>query len=209
MPLTEAQLEQLSAFADGDLNEDEAEEVQAWLSRDPAAQQALEDLQSTHDALPVSELPHDRIWATIQKELSGTDETKQPPRRQRVVAIALVAGLAAALLISLQWQPASTPTESVAALPALDEAHAAYARAIDQLSAQTLKEQDKLPDAARRELVESIAAVDRALTIAKAAQKTAPKDPMAHESMLALYEEKVRVLNAALSAAALSKDVTP
>ncbi|MDB6022075.1 MAG: putative transrane anti-sigma factor [Pedosphaera sp.] len=74
----------LQAFLDGELSEQDAAEVQAWLAREAGAQALLAEMQNTCAALAGHEsecrLPESRefFWSKIQREIERQEQAGQP-----------------------------------------------------------------------------------------------------------------------------------
>ncbi|MCA9241535.1 MAG: zf-HC2 domain-containing protein, partial [Planctomycetales bacterium] len=73
-------LELLSAYVDGEVSPTERAEVEALLSKDPAARLALEEFQSLHDTL--QSVPHEQAPSGLQKAV--LEATRQPGAGGRV-----------------------------------------------------------------------------------------------------------------------------
>jgi len=77
----------LQAYLDGELPEQEAAEVNAWLGRDPEAQLLLAELQNTNAALfghdAGVKLPESRefFWSRIERDIQRQEKLAEPIKR--------------------------------------------------------------------------------------------------------------------------------
>jgi hypothetical protein len=203
--------ETLSAYLDGDLPEGDRAAVAAALATDPELAARVEELATlkalAREARPAP-LRRD-LWPEIRAAVQARgpwwavawDALQRPALAWSgtaaacaVMVVVLVAGL----------QPPPPPGPVVVAAPAESElaaARAAYLAAIQRLAQTAAAEAARLPPEAQEKLRASLAQVDAAITECERALAVAPLDPVGQESLLALYDEKIRVLRAAVRAA--------
>ena len=91
--MTEEQQLKLQAFLDGELPEEDANEVAAWLARDAEATDLLAELRNTRKALadyePALKLPESRefYWSKIQREIQRLEPIQAPAKSASVSAL--------------------------------------------------------------------------------------------------------------------------
>lgn len=192
-------IEMLSAYVDGDLSPEETAAIERELETSAELRAELDALREMK-ALAKEDLatPPD-LWPAISREVAPPKKRFRPPRwAYPVAAVAVAAALALFFL-----RPPPAPVETPQLGDRLAAARTAYMQAIGDLAKESEAATEKLPPESRQKLAESLFAVDEAIRETEAALKTAPNDPFGHETLLSLYEEKVRVLNAAIEASRL------
>lgn len=207
---TITRLERLSAYVDGDLDADDAADVERLLRESEEARTEVDELRRMKAvARDSTEGPRTDLWPAIVEELQREPIAANDSGRRTLLTITAIA---AALLLAFYLGRSQTPEPAVANVaPAplseqLAGARAAYGAAIDRLLEESEQAAERLSPETRAQLAQSLATVDRAIRETEAAMKAAPEDPFGHETLLALYEEKVRILDATITTAELTKD---
>ncbi|GEM_PF-2144880 len=195
--------EALSALMDGDLDEPERAGVDAHISQCANCQLVLRELKELH-ALAVEDAlvkPAVDLWPNIAPHLPGQRWTWRNLLQLRVV---FVGGLAAALvLLVLAVRPGSTVKQAPSRkdyTAQLSQARAQYLDAIENLATHANTAMTQLPEDDRKNLAESLALVDAAIGECEKTMQKAPLDVDGNQMLLALYEEKIRVLEVAVDA---------
>jgi anti-sigma factor RsiW len=91
--MTEELQLKLQAFLDGELPEDDAREVAAWVAQDAEATELLAELRNTRKALadfePELKLPESRefYWSKIQREIQRLEPVHTPKKPLSVFAL--------------------------------------------------------------------------------------------------------------------------
>lgn len=197
-----ARLEALSAYVDGDLEGEALRRVEALLESSPSARAEVEEL-SRMKALAAEPTPGPSrdLWPDIAAELAAS----RPANDDRPWRWLAVGAIAVAMIAFFVVRGIEAPPAKPTLFTQLADARGAYAKAIDRLAEESQVAAEKLPDDARRQLVASLAQVDRAIRDAEVAMAQAPEDPFGHEALLTLYSEKVRILEAVIAAAELEE----
>ncbi len=200
-----ARLEVLSAYVDGDLEGEALAEVEALLASSEAARAQVEELRDLKAlAAETSTGPSRDLWPAIAAELEASKPANDDARPWRWWFVGAAAAVIAFVALRTPAPPPAKPTLSAQ----LADARAAYAAAIDRMAEESDAAVAKLPEDVRQQLVVSLAQVDRAIREAEAAMSQAPEDPFGHEALLALYSEKVRILEAVIAAAELKEEAS-
>ncbi|MEO1480596.1 MAG: hypothetical protein AAFU77_00720 [Myxococcota bacterium] len=195
--------EELSAFLDGDLSEEDRARVSDALSVDPDAEGRMEGIRGMRDALGVGvfEGPSRDLWAEIEAQVRRP-RWWQLPRVQFAFALGAVA--AAALVLVAVTGPA--PNAGVGTLAQnddalveraqgeIDAAKKAYLSAIQILEQRAERYVDALPDEQRMKLRTSLFEVEQAIARVETVLHDHPNDSSAHTTLVALYDQKMRVL---------------
>ena len=91
--MTEEQQLKLQAFLDGELPEKDAQEMAAWVARDPEATDLLAELRNTREALadcePALKLPESRefYWSKIQREIQRLEPVQAPAKPASILTL--------------------------------------------------------------------------------------------------------------------------
>lgn len=207
-PNTRIPDEQLSAYVDGDLAPDERAEVEAALARSPELSERRRELETIRSlAGQLTEASPSRdLWPGIRQAVF------RPPwwvrardaahswltgRGPLQVGLGLAAGVA--LVWGLNLGPTErAPVELAGAPTSVRAARASYRAAIAELAARAETRAEQLTPEARAALEHSLAVVDEAIARAEQALSGAPGDALAHRMVLDLYDQKLRVLQAAI-----------
>lgn len=219
--MSEQELERLSAYLDGDLEATEREQVSAWLAQSEAAREALASLRALKSMIAGPVKAPDQ-WGAIRAELPPS--VQQTARWQRAVRGPLLPwALAGVLALVLVWivrprAPEVAPvapierierierTEQIEPVAQVDAAREVYLKAIEALSAQTRASASALPPEVWAQVQQNLQQIDASIQACERLLKEAPDQ--GQSLLLALYDEKVRVLRAALSAAKMSQEAT-
>jgi len=128
--MTEEQQLKLQSFLDGELPDQEAREVAAWVARDADATALLGELRNTRRALanfePALKLPESRefFWSKIERELQRLEPASSAPSRPASLRMLLrrllvpVAGVAVVLVVVIgglrsgMWKPSWRGSEA-------------------------------------------------------------------------------------------------
>ena len=128
--MTEEQQLKLQSFLDGELPDQEAREVAAWVARDADATALLGELRNTRRALanfePALKLPESRefFWSKIERELQRLEPSSSAPSRPASLRMLLrrllvpVAGVAVVLVVVIgglrsgMWKPSWRGSEA-------------------------------------------------------------------------------------------------
>ncbi len=204
------QLELLSAYVDGDLEGEELAEAEALLERSASARAAVEELEQMKViAAEPSVTPARDLWPDIAAELAKSTPANDDPRSPVLRIVVGALAVAAAVAVFAVVQPSEPPPP---ASPTLDtqlaSARGAYAAAIDRLTDASEEATARLQPETRRQLAVSLEQVDRSIREVERALREAPEDPYGHETLLALYGEKVRILRAVIAAAEIEEDAS-
>ncbi|MEQ8273691.1 MAG: hypothetical protein RMA76_07720 [Deltaproteobacteria bacterium] len=202
------QLELLSAYVDGDLEGDALAEAEALLERSASARAAVEELEQMKAvAAEPSVTPSRDLWPDIAAELTKSAPANDDPRSPVLRVVIGALAVAAAVAVFAVVQPAEPPPR-----PTLDaqlaSARGAYVAAIDRLTDASEEATARLTPETRRQLAASLEQVDRSIRDVERALQEAPEDPYGHETLLALYGEKVRILRAVIAAAEIEEDAS-
>ena len=195
--------ETLSALMDGDLDGAWRAGVDAHVSQCAACQLVLRELKEIR-ALAVEESlvqPAVDLWPGIAPHLPAQRWTWRSLLQGRLV---FAGGLAAALvLLVLVVGPRPTVEKAPSRkdyTAQLSQARAQYLDAIENLATQANTAMTQLPQDDRKKLTESLALVDAAIGECEKTMQKAPLDVDGNQMLLALYEEKIRVLEVAVDA---------
>lgn len=100
----------LQAFLDGELPENEAREVSAWLAQDEEATALLKELRNTRQAIKNTEagvrLPESRefYWSKIQREIDRSErapvQVRRPSLFERLRRVLVPAGAFAIVIVA-------------------------------------------------------------------------------------------------------------
>ncbi len=195
--------ETLSALMDGDLDEAQRAGVEAHVSQCAACQLVVREFTEIHALAAADALakPAVDLWPNIAQHLPTERWTWRNLLQGRLV---FVGGLAAALVFLVL---AVRPRPTVEQRPArkdytaqLSQARAQYLDAIENLAAHANTAMTQLPQDDRKKLAESLALVDAAIGECEKTMQKAPLDVDGNQMLLALYEEKIRVLEVAVDA---------
>ncbi|MEL6543606.1 MAG: zf-HC2 domain-containing protein [Myxococcota bacterium] len=203
--------EKLSAYLDGDLNDAECAEVDAALAADPTLATRLSELEELREALTGSSLlgPGRDLWAAIEEEVKR-------PRWWELnwVRITLPLSVAAAAALALVlWTPApeapkndvlaeaSDTEEMRKARAGIEEARGLYLSAIRVLEERADRFTASLPEEERLKLKTSLFEVDQAIARVEGVLHAHPDDVSANTTLVALYDQKVRVLKSTVEVA--------
>jgi anti-sigma factor RsiW len=200
--------EALSAWVEGDLSAAERARVEAHLDGCASCRAELEALRRTillsaelGDAPPARDL-----WPAIDRALDRPEGWLSrlfgAGGASAIVPWAIAGALAAAWVVVLLRSPsAPSPSSRAAGEPAgVVEARKAYASAIARLELAARGSEAALPDEVRRRLARNLAEVDRAIGECEALLLVHPDDVDGQQLLLAMYDEKVRVLDAVIEA---------
>lgn len=189
--MVDVNAEQLSAYADGDLSQAERLEFEKELEARVELRQELDELHALKALARSFELapPARDLWPQIREQIEAPPWYRQVLRWAPALgAAALAAGLAVAMV--------PRPKDPSGERPNVSAARAAYEAAIDDVTDRSLAQTEKLPEATRVALLDSLRQVDEAIAKAEMAIRDAPNDMFAHTMLLSLYDEKLRVLQA-------------
>ncbi len=213
--MSEQELERLSAYLDGDLEASEHAQVTAWLAQSEAAAEALASMRALKSMIARPVKAPDQ-WSAIRAELPPP--VQQTARWQRAVRGPLLPwALAGGLALVLIWivRPKApevvpvapiVPIERIEPVAQVDAAREVYLKAIEALSAQTRASASALPPEVWAQVQQNLQQIDASIQACERLLKDAPDQ--GQSLLLALYDEKVRVLRAALSAAKMSQEAT-
>ncbi|MCC7382424.1 MAG: zf-HC2 domain-containing protein [Deltaproteobacteria bacterium] len=203
------EIETLSAHLDGDLDAASGAEAEAHLGACAECAERFREL-GTLKALALAEepqAPEPDLWPAIARAvarpapLSGLTAWLRSPAAGWAAAAAM-AGLAILALA----RPApevvirSAPAPVFASDGELEAARISYLRAIERLEPVAAASGQRLPAPTRAKLLASLELVDREIAECERLLSEAPEDPLGQEALLALYDEKVRVLRASIDA---------
>lgn len=218
--------ETLSAFVDGDLSTADADAIEAAIAEgtgDAGLKAQIEELRTlkalAREVRP--EGPPRDLWPQIEASLQSEGviakaakpvKVERPGWIERIFftkqvwmpALGTAMAAVAILMVQAPWEDPRAEEKAKAVQQFQVEIHAArtaYLTAIQKLAAAAESEADRLPPKARAQLEKSLATVDQAIAECEATLQKAPNDPFGHETLVALYDEKIRLLQAALDAA--------
>lgn len=193
-------LESLSAHLDGDLPTPDAQRAAAHLGECAACRGWVRELEEMRALTAHRELapPVPDLWPRIRAELAEAPAVRGAWLRGPSLGTWLrgprlawsVAALMAVLALASWLRPAPDPYAPV---------RASYLAQIARLTPGARAAQARLPERSRQEIVASLEIVDRAIADCERALAGAPGDPFGEEALLALYDEKIRVLNASIA----------
>lgn len=210
--------ETLSAYLDGELNEDERRRVEAAIEADVELSVRLSELVELRSLLGATELqgPSRDLWAAIETEVNR-------PRwwELRWVKLGLplgVAAAAAAAVLILAGAPEvpepSAPIAGVEDMSPEDDrqlvasaeseiarAKQTYLAAIERLERRAERYTERLPDEERMKLQTSLFEVEQAIARVEGVIHDNPTDVSAHTTLVALYDQKMRVLKSTVDVA--------
>ncbi len=210
--------EKLSAYLDGDLSDEERIEVQVLLEREPEAARRLAELEEIRGLLTSTPIagPSRDLWAAIEAEVTR-------PRWWELtwVKLTLPLGVAAAaalaFIVARGPGSASTPSSPLVAVdeatPGEDEqllaaaeseiarAKESYLAAIAMLEQRAERYTERLPDEERMKLKTSLFEVEQAIARVEGVIHDNPADVSAHTTLVALYDQKMRVLKSTVDVA--------
>lgn len=195
-------LETVSAYVDGDLEPAERVRFEATLSRDKALLDAVEEVRTLRSlAHQVEEAePARDLWPEIREQVMRPSWWVwfSLPRMQWAPAAVGVVALSLALIIVGVWGTGSEDQHIESELAAVRKA---YVGVLDRLEETARTRAARLSPAVRVKLEMSLAAVDQAIKDCEAALAEEPSaDGEGHQYLLALYDEKVRVLKSVIDA---------
>ncbi|MGF1509410.1 MAG: zf-HC2 domain-containing protein [Myxococcota bacterium] len=219
-------VETLSAYLDGDLSLSERARVEDALASDPAARQALEELrQVKHTAgLLAMETPAERVWDVIEAALDAFPSRDDAAVRQApgllsrirgwmadqwgpvVLTTSLAAGVIWVVQTSspagdgsvAQTEPHVSAEGGPSAEAAVEMARLTYEKAISALEREAATATRELPEETRVELRLSLQELDEAIAHAERVLRGPELEPRNESILLALYDEKVRILREVL-----------
>lgn len=192
--------EELSAFLDGDLNDYDRVRIEEALASDADAQGRLAGLQEMREALGVGafEGPSRDLWSTIEAEVNRP-RWWQLPRIQLGLSVGAIAAAVAiaVVFIGTSGDGVVTPSDDVLVERAqneIDSAKQAYMAAIQILEQRAERYVDALPEDQRLKLRTSLFEVEQAIARVETVLHDHPNDTSAHTTLVALYDQKMRVL---------------
>ncbi len=190
--------EQLSAWVDGDLHENEVQVLQKHLDQCEACRQIVEDLRalkSTAATLADSPIQGDG-WCAVKMSLHQPRRFWSLPLNRRNWArwtIALAASLVAVLCIMMIMQKREEPLIERARVElALMEGQ--QQRTIAALEAVVKKHRPSWDAKLKKTFVNNLAIVDAAIAECRAALKEHPQNLEVRTSLMAAYHRKVEFL---------------
>ena len=209
--MSKVSLETLSAYVDGDLSSREAICVEAELAQSPSLRRELEEirnLQSLASRIELEAPPRDlwpNILARVHIQSSWRNWGIWKPLKVRDVRIFLAYSLGAIAVLVLCWGAFSFLGERyggsvVDSTNGITEARRAYQAAIVAIEQNNEigGAGKRISDETRLVLEASMVEVDRAIARAEDALTEAPEDMFVHQMLLALYDEKLRILDVPL-----------
>jgi anti-sigma factor RsiW len=220
------ELEKLSAFVDGDLDQEQCAEVEAHKKDCPECAAMIEELEAMRGLArgAVVDPPRDlwpnvaaRVFApSIGKRSAQRGEAERRPAGDFTSPMTgtigrmfgspkLAWGVAAAmtavaLVFALGRPPKARP---------IDEARRSYTEAIARLDLEAKDAMRRLPPTTQEKLRANLQVVDRAIAECERALAAAPDDADGQEMLLAMYDEKARILGSAIDAADFEGEVRP
>ena len=143
------------------------------------------------------------LWPAVRSAVQSAPPRPIFPRHWAWSAVPV--GAAMVLLVWGWWlRPPPEPTLD----QQLASARATYVAAIGRLTEASSEAVEALKPETRTQLVHGLEVVERAIRDAEQALSDAPEDPFAHEVLLSLYEEKVRILSLTLETSAKGGDAS-
>jgi anti-sigma factor RsiW len=187
----------LSAYVDGDLEPAESSRARDHLAACGKCRLMEREIQAIKAVAQEvdSKTPVPDLWPAISARLDRPRfiDLFRAPIAGWAVAAALVVLIA---LLVTRPEPAAPP--EIAELAA---ARATYLAAIARLETAARPARDRLPEDAKERVIASLELVDRAIAECEAELRRHPADPLGEQMLLALYDEKIRVLDASIEAA--------
>ncbi|MFO0725128.1 MAG: zf-HC2 domain-containing protein [Myxococcota bacterium] len=187
--------EQLSELLDDELAPDARDEAQRHLASCAACSEELAALRALSQDLPALQVRSPDLWPKIREgvEARGWRRWLSEPRLAWGTS-GLFAAATLSLLLVLFGRPTPSPKDE------LETTRVAYLAAIARLEGQAVTARSELPVNVRRKVADSLAAVDSAIADCEQMLEQNRADPESQKMLLALYEEKIRVLDATIAA---------
>ncbi|MEL6339667.1 MAG: zf-HC2 domain-containing protein [Myxococcota bacterium] len=199
--------EELSAYLDGDLSPDTHARVKRAIEEDDGLAERLEGMRALREQLVAGPLvgPARDLWPAVHEKL-------ERPRWNGWGAWSIGgAGLAFAAAALLTVRLASPPTPGIknvedreAVAEAEDEIEAAraiYSNALAKLETRAKEYTQSLPEDDRMKLQTSLFEVEQAIARVESVIRGNPDDIQAHSTLVALYDQKLRVLKGTIEVA--------
>ena len=191
-------LETVSAYVDGDLQPGERARFEAALKEDPSLLEAVEEVRTlralAHQAVPAG--PARDLWPAIRDRVRRPLFSTVLFRWGPIGAVATAAILGAFVLVGRVLGPSDGGLDDE-----LATARDAYVSVVGRLESTARTRATRLSPAVRAKVNASLAAVDRAIAeCEQALARDLDHDLSRHHFLLALYDEKVRVLKTVIEA---------
>ena len=193
-------LEVVSAYVDGDLESPDRERFEAALAENASLAEAVKEVRTLRNlalqAVPSG--PSRDLWPGIRARVlrrSWFSIPRIPPVRWGLVAVSMAAMIGAVWVM----QKPDLPTD-MGLDEELDAARGAYVTAVDRLEVTARARSVRLSPVVRAKVEASLAAVDHEISECEAALRKARGSAERSQFLLALYDEKVRVLKAVIEA---------
>jgi hypothetical protein len=195
------ELEKLSAFVDGDLDGAERAQVDAHQKDCPECSSMIRELEAMRGlAKGAVVAPPRDLWPNVRARVFAPSLFQRwfaSPRLAWGVAAAMTA---VALVFALGRPVKPRP---------IDEARRSYTEAIARLDREAKEAMVRLPPVTQDKLRANLAVVDRAIAECERALASAPDDADGQEMLLAMYDEKARILGSAIDASDFEREVRP
>lgn len=193
--------EVLSALMDGDLDAAQRAPLDAHVSGCATCQQVMRELATLHQlaAQDGRVQPARDLWLDIAPQLPRPSWNWRSLLQPLLLGGALAAALVLVVL-NLRPQPAVEHTPRKDVMAELSRARGQYLDAITRLSVDAEAAMARVSDGDRKKLRDSLTLVDAAIGECEKALRSAPQDVETNQMLLALYDEKIRVLEAAVDA---------
>lgn len=196
--MREPSFEDLSAYADEAVSPEERGRIEAHVAGCEACRSTVHEigeLKVLARTAAETDVPF-HLWPKIaEAALRPTWHARlRQSFRSPIAAWGFAAAMAAIALFAI-GRPVTPEARP------LDEARRTYIAAIKRLEASATADAARLPAKTQATLLESLASIDRAIAEAERALAAWPEDQEGQQMLLAMYDEKVRVLSAVGQAA--------
>lgn len=192
--MTHLEPETLSQLVDRELDAPTASAAEAHLAECPSCRAELSALQSLSSELPSLQAQSPDLWPAIRAGLEPRGWRRWFSELRLAWASAgLLGAVSIALALALLGRPAASAKDE------LEKTRTAYLAAIARLEAEAVTARSELPANVRRKVGDSLAAVDSAIAECEQALAENRADPESQKMLVALYEEKIRVLDATIA----------
>ena len=186
--------ETLSQLVERDLEGPSLSAAEAHLRDCASCRSELGALQSLRAELPSLQVQSPDLWPKIR------DSLETPGWRRWFSEVRLAWGSAALLgAVSIALGLALLGRPATSAKDELEKTRTAYLAAISRLEAEAVTARSELPPGVRRKVSDSLSAVDNAIAECEQALAENRADPESQKMLVALYEEKIRVLDATIA----------